>query len=443
LASLALTLTLASLTLAGSVAIFCATQLKDPPMTLSLSRLTGITHPWKFIGESLDDDKMECELELTYDGKSAPCPECGVICPFHDRSAPQRWHHLSMCLYKTLVTCRLPRTKCPLHGVKTIAPEWAAPRGNFTLAFESMVIQWLLIGKKQEGVAKMMGISDDRVRTIMTSAVERGLLVRPEPQPEHLATDEKGYGKGHKYMTVFSDGGTGTVIDVIDGRDAETTQKGLEKIVKPKYLKLVKICSIDMSKSFFKALRAACPNAKICFDRFHVSMHISKAIGNARRQGVRELGAAGDEEGVKALKGTLNALRRNPETRSAKDDEKFEAAMAASTTVATVWRHGEVLRKFWDKTPNKKADGFLRKWANSAINSDIACLRRVGKLVDSHFQGILDAKLEGKTNAIAESLNSKIQEVRTIARGFKSFDRYRFNTLFYCGGLQLLPQKTR
>jgi transposase len=100
-------------------------------------------------------------------------------------------------------------------------------------------------------------------------------------------------------------------------------------------------------------------------------------------------------------------------------------------------------RKFWDKTPDKKADGFLRKWVNSAINSDIACLRRVGKLVDSHFQGILDAKLEGKTNAIAESLNSKIQEVRTIARGFKSFDRYRFNTLFYCGGLQLLPQKTR
>jgi transposase len=412
-------------------------------MTLSLSRLTGITHPWKFIGESLDDEKMECVLELTYDGKSAPCPECGAICPFHDRSAPQRWQHLSMCLYKTFVICRLPRTKCEKHGVKTISPEWAAPRGSFTLAFESMVIQWLLVSKKQEGVARMMGISDDSVRTIMRSAVDRGLLVRPEPSPEHLGTDEKTYGKGHKYMTVFSDGDTGTVIDVIDGRESETVRKSLQQIIKPKALKLVKICSLDMSKGFFKALRAACPNAKLCFDRFHVSQHMCKAIGNARRQGVRELGAAGDEEGVKALKGTLNALRRNPETRSAKDDEKFEAAMAASTTVATVWQHGEVLRQFWDKVSNKRAKGFLRKWVDSATGSDIACLRRVGRMVDSHFQGILDAKIEDKTNAIAESLNSKIQEIRTIARGFKSFDRYRFNTLFYCGGLQLLPQETR
>jgi len=412
-------------------------------MTLSLSRLTGITHPWKFIGESLDDEKMECVLELTYDGKSAPCPECGAICPFHDRSAPQRWQHLSMCLYKTFVICRLPRTKCEKHGVKTISPEWAAPRGSFTLAFESMVIQWLLVSKKQEGVARMMGISDDSVRTIMRSAVDRGLLVRPEPSPEHLGTDEKTYGKGHKYMTVFSDGDTGTVIDVIDGRESETVRKSLQQIIKPKALKLVKICSLDMSKGFFKALRAACPNAKLCFDRFHVSQHMCKAIGNARRQGVRELGAAGDEEGVKALKGTLNALRRNPETRSAKDDEKFEAAMAASTTVATVWQHGEVLRQFWDKVSNKRAKGFLRKWVDSATGSDIACLRRVGRTVDSHLQGTLDAKIEDKTNAIAESLNSKIQEIRTIARGFKSFDRYRFNTLFYCGGLQLLPQETR
>lgn len=409
-------------------------------MSLTLSRLTGIKHPWKFVDEKLDDAKMEYELELIYDGKSAPCPECGAICPFHDRSAPQRWQHLSMCLYKTFVTCRLPRTKCAEHGVKTITPEWAAPRGSFTLAFESHVIAWLLACKNQERVGRMLGISDDRVRTIMKSAVERGLTARAEPEPEHLATDEKGYGKGNKFMTVFSNGDTGTVIDVIDGRDAETTKKGLETIIRPKALKLVKICSIDMSKSFFKALRQACPDAKICFDRFHLAMHMSKAIGNARRQGVRELGAAGDEEGVKALKGTLNALRRNPETRSAKDDEKFEAAMEASETVATVWQHGEVLREFWDKTTNKKAKVFLRKWVNSAVNSDIACLRRVGKLVDSHFQGILDAKVEEKTNAIAESLNSKIQEVRTIARGFKSFDRYRFNTLFYCGGLELLPQ---
>ena len=44
------------------------------------------------------------------------------------------------------------------------------------------------------------------------------------------------------------------------------------------------------------------------------------------------------------------------------------------------------------------------------------------------------------TNAVAEGLNSKIQAIKHVARGFRSFTAYRLRILFYCGGLDMRPQ---
>jgi len=39
-------------------------------------------------------------------------------------------------------------------------------------------------------------------------------------------------------------------------------------------------------------------------------------------------------------------------------------------------------------------------------------------------------------------LNGRIQQLKTNARGFRSFDNYRTNILFHLGGLDMLPLKT-
>ncbi len=412
-------------------------------MEIDLNRLTGIGKPWKFVNTRYDDDKQEMEMLLEYDERQAPCPKCGPICSFHDRAPERRWQHPAMCLYNAFVVCRVPRTKCTEHGVLTIEPEWAAPRGQFTLMFEAKVIELLQMCQKQERVAKMMGISADSVRTIMKSAVELGLARREAANPKHLAIDEKSYGKGHNYMTVFTNGDSSHVIDVITGRGTEEVVKGIEAILSPKARQGVAITSMDMAASYAKAASVTCPNAKRVVDRYHVSVHVGKAIASARRQGVKELNEAGETEKAKALKGVLPALRYNPANRPAKHQEVFDAALQASETVATVWKHGELLRGFYDRIPKRIAKNYLTRWVDTAQNLKIPSLTHLGNLVERHFHGILDGKLLKCSNAVAESINSKIQEFKTAARGFKSFERYRFNTLFYCGGLDMLPQKTR
>jgi transposase len=46
------------------------------------------------------------------------------------------------------------------------------------------------------------------------------------------------------------------------------------------------------------------------------------------------------------------------------------------------------------------------------------------------------------TNAMSESLNSKIQWVRYTARGFRNFENFATAIYFHCGKLDLAPSPT-
>jgi transposase len=40
---------------------------------------------------------------------------------------------------------------------------------------------------------------------------------------------------------------------------------------------------------------------------------------------------------------------------------------------------------------------------------------------------------------MSEGFNSRIQAIKSAARGFRAFDNYRTRILFYCGKLDLVP----
>lgn len=47
----------------------------------------------------------------------------------------------------------------------------------------------------------------------------------------------------------------------------------------------------------------------------------------------------------------------------------------------------------------------------------------------------------GTRNAMSEGFNSRIQSIKSQARGFLAFDNYRIRILFYCGKLDLVPSE--
>ncbi|MDO9154051.1 MAG: transposase [Paludibacter sp.] len=61
-----------------------------------------------------------------------------------------------------------------------------------------------------------------------------------------------------------------------------------------------------------------------------------------------------------------------------------------------------------------------------------------GASILKHIDGVINAALYQLTNARAESINAKIQIVKSTARGFKNFIGYRTSLMFFLGRLDML-----
>ncbi len=66
--------------------------------------------------------------------------------------------------------------------------------------------------------------------------------------------------------------------------------------------------------------------------------------------------------------------------------------------------------------------------------------KQVALNLKNHIDGLLSYFRHRVTNANAEGFNSRIQSIKSAARGFRSFKNYRLRILSYCGKLYLTPQ---
>lgn len=62
-------------------------------------------------------------------------------------------------------------------------------------------------------------------------------------------------------------------------------------------------------------------------------------------------------------------------------------------------------------------------------------------MFNNHLKGVINALTKNFPNAMAERLNGKIQEIKTVGRGYRTFDNFRSVILFFHGGLDLYPHK--
>ena len=82
----------------------------------------GLQAPCTLRNQNLDMSVLPHRLELYVEaerGTLYPCPECGEACPA-DNFADKTWRHLNFSQYHCYLHARVPRTKCPEHGVKRI-----------------------------------------------------------------------------------------------------------------------------------------------------------------------------------------------------------------------------------------------------------------------------------------------------------------------------------
>jgi transposase len=125
---------------------------------------------------------------------------------------------------------------------------------------------------------------------------------------------------------------------------------------------------------------------------------------------------------------------------SEEEAEAFAALERKGLKVAKAWNLRELFDRFWNFKCMHAAERFVRKWARLAEDSGLQPMIKVAKMLIQHLEGLLGYCLHPITNAAAEGFNSKIQAVKSNARGFRSFEKFRIAILFYCGRLDMIPR---
>jgi transposase len=407
----------------------------DSELQKHYALLLGIGSPWAVKGVDLKLEEKKVEIELGWQwGVAAKCPECGRECSMHDCAPERTWRHLDTMQFTTLIRARTPRSDCPEHGVKTMQVPWAAPQGRFTLLFERFAVEVLLASASVSQACALLGIGWDTAQEIMRRAVKRGLERRQLERLKYLGMDEKSFRRGQSYITLLTDLEESRVLEVVEERTAEAAGQ-LWDTLSPEQKQAVEAVAVDMWEPFIQTIQTQVPEADIVHDKFHVSKYLGEAVDKVRRQEHKELLAQGDE----TLTGTRQLWLYNPQNFSPEQAEEFSALKDLHLKVARAWAAKELFSKFWEYQQEGWARRFFKDWFGWVSRSRLKPVVEVAQMLKRHLENLLTYLRHHITNAVTEGLNSKIQSLKSAARGFRNFQNYRIRILFFCGKLNLYP----
>jgi transposase len=399
------------------------------------ARLLGIDESWKVEDVNLQVDQRRVEIRLAHVGRGVSCPECGRTCGLADHAEERRWRHLDTMQFVTEIVARLPRCRCPEHGVKTVVPPWAAKHSRFTLLFEAFAVEVLQACRTINAAAAMLNLPWDAVQTIMDRAVARGLVRREAAVVAHVGLDEKSFGKGQDYITVLTDLDGSRVLDVTEER-TETAAKAVLQTLTKEQREGVQAVAADMLPAYAKAVAQELPNAELVHDKFYVAKYLGEAVDQVRRAENKALQAQDDDR----LTGTRQLWLFNKSNLSHRQRRRFAAIRKGDLKTARAWALKEEFRWFWRHVYALSAEEFFNHWYAWGARCRLKPMVKVAKMLKRHLPNLLTYFRHRITNATSEGFNSVIQALRYAARGFRSFANYRTRILFYCGKLSLVPQ---
>lgn len=399
--------------------------------------LLGLDAAWEVSEVDLCLEENRVDILVTHLGGPVRCPECGEACSIADHAPERTWRHLDTMRFETRLRARTPRANCSACGIKTVTVPWAGKHSRFTLLFEAFAIRVLQACGNVKSAAQLIGLDWNSIHRIMERAVERGLDRRELESLEYVGIDEKSFGRGHSYVSLMTDLSGARVLEVVEDR-TEAAADQLWEALPEEQQEQIEAVAVDMWPAFTNSVKTHAPQAEIVHDRFHISKHLNEAVDQVRRQEHKLLKSKGDDR----LTGSKQLWLFNPENLSEASWIEFEALKDQELKTSRAWAIKEQFRWFWEYRYAASASNFFKQWYGWAARSQLKPVIKVAKMLKRHLENTLTYFRHRITNAMGEGFNSRIQSIKSQARGFRAFGNYRTRILFYCGKLDLLPEGT-
>ncbi|MBN6743158.1 ISL3 family transposase, partial [Acidithiobacillus sp. MC6.1] len=225
------------------------------------SHAIGVVPPWSVdqVTFSAEEKRLDLHINFIKGGRFA-CPVCGQECPAHD-TREHTWRHMNFFQHEAYLHARVPRVKCPEHGVHQVAVPWAREGSNFTLLFEALIMT-LVREMPVLTVARLIGETDTRLWRVIDHYVPEARAAVDMSDVQAVGVDETSNRRGHDYITLFVDLLAKRLLFATDGKDAATFQKFVKDLEgHGGTAQAITNVSMDLSPAFQKGAAEHLPNA--------------------------------------------------------------------------------------------------------------------------------------------------------------------------------------
>lgn len=341
----------------------------------------------------------------------------------------RRWRALDAGTARVFVEAAAPRVRCRQHGVVVAHVPWARHGAGHTLAFDQTVA-WLVTQCSKTAVTELMRIAWRTVGAIIARVwADIDALGDRLDGLTRIGIDEISYKRGHRYLTVVVDHDSGRLVWAAPGRD-RATLRGFFDQLGPQRCAAITHVSADQADWIAEIVAERCPTAVQCADAFHVVKWATEALDEVRRDAWNQARRSGQTKGkgygnrvatgeARGLKHARYALWTNPDTLTERQQDKLAWIAKTNPRLHRAWLLKEALRYVFTV---KGAAGktALDRWLSWARRCRIRAFVRLARRITAVRQRI-DATLDHHlSNALVESVNTKIRLLTRIAFGFRS-----------------------
>ena len=369
---------------------------------------------------------QQLELHLERRETSIVCPRCQTCCSRVQESRPRCLRDLPILERPVMLWLHLRRFAC--CGCRHRPWETSTTFGErvqWTERLYHQVRAEFLRGCPGNELARRYGLS---ARTLLRWTFERSRGGRPRQLGRAIGIDEYARRKGHRSNTLIVDLESGQPIATFKGRRAEDVIAWFNSRPQAERDR-VEVVVLDMSKTFFAAIKAVFGEQVHVLDRFHVVQQAVSALDEVLRSVQKQL----DPEEAKALKKLRKRWLKSADQLNVDEliaryewRRRFPALRETLNWV-------QDLRKWFDRKYDKPAREALVKLIERASQSVQEPLQRIAGTLTRWFDPIVRYIRYRYSNGLTEGFNNKIKLIQRMAYGLRNEHNRRKRILAWCG----------
>ena len=361
------------------------------------------------------------------------CSRCGeIVVEIHDVSE-RRVRDLPILEAQTWLVFPRARLACPRCGPTVEAVPWLDRYQRITTRLAAAIARLAQVLPIKH-VAAWFGVGWETVKQIDRHALERRLGPVDLSAVRVIAIDEFALHRGQRYATVVAEVPTKRVLWVGRGR-AQADVRAFVALLGPAGCARVEAVVMDMSPAFAAEVRAACPQAAVVYDLFHVAaMYARDVVDRVRIDETNRLGRAlprGDRgrgrrvKERRVLQGARWLLLRNRrDVRTRADRVRLRELLAANRALFVAYVLKDDLKRLWHYRHPGAARRFWRDWYRRAVESGVPALLRFARRLDQRIDGVINHCRYPLNNGLLEGMNNKIKLLKRMAYGYRDDDYF-------------------